>query len=87
MDTALHIAAFLVLGVLLGAGYFAVLRIEVRRIVGAPSARYVMLIHVARLAAAGLVFWVVAQSGAAALLAALGGFTLALATLKPLSTP
>jgi hypothetical protein len=39
------------------------------------------------LAAAALAFWLVAQFGAAALLAALGGFTLALATLKPLSTP
>jgi hypothetical protein len=86
MDKALHIAAFVVIGVLLGAGYFAVLRIEVRRIVGGLPARYAILIHVARLAAAGLVFWVVAQFGAAALLAALAGFTLALATLKPLST-
>jgi hypothetical protein len=86
MDKALHIAAFVVIGVLLGAGYFAVLRIEVRRIVGGLPARYAILIHLARLAAAGLVFWVVAQFGAAALLAALAGFTLALATLKPLST-
>jgi hypothetical protein len=86
MDKALHIAAFVVIGVLLGAGYFAVLRIQVRRIVGGLPARYAILIHVARLAAAGLVFWVVAQFGAAALLAALAGFTLALATLKPLST-
>jgi hypothetical protein len=86
MDKALHIAAFVVIGVLLGAGYFAVLRIEVRRIVGGLPARYAILIHVARLAAAGLAFWVVAQFGAAALLAALAGFTLALATLKPLST-
>ncbi len=87
MEMALHIATFLVLGVLLGAGYFAVLRIEVGRIAGGQSARYAILIHVSRLAAAALAFWLVAQFGAAALLAALGGFTLALATLKPLSTP
>lgn len=86
MSTALHIAAFLVLGVLLGAGYFAALRIEVGRIVGGLPARYAILMHVARLAGAGLAFWLVAQFGAAALLAALAGFTLALVTLKPLST-
>jgi hypothetical protein len=43
--------------------------------------------HLLRLAAAVLMFWLIAQYGATALLAALAGFTLALATLKPLTTP
>ena len=48
--------------------------------------RYAIMMHVLRLAAAVLVFWLIAQYGAMALLAALAGFTLVLATLKPLTT-
>ncbi len=87
MHTALHILAFLVAGVVLGAGYFALLRAEVGQFVRGAAASYAIMTHLLRLAAAVLMFWLIAQYGATALLAALAGFTLALATLKPLTTP
>jgi hypothetical protein len=34
-----------------------------------------------------LMFWLIAQYGATALLASLAGFTVVLATLRPLTTP
>lgn len=84
---ALHIMAFLLFGILFGAGYFALLRVEVGQVVRSAPARYAIMMHVLRIAAAILAFWLIAQYGALALLAALAGFTLALAVLKPLTTP
>jgi hypothetical protein len=43
--------------------------------------------HLIRLAAAGFVFWLIAQYGASALLASLAGFTVALVMIRPLRTP
>jgi len=87
MHTVLQIIAFLLLGVVLGAGYFALLHAEVGQFVRGGSARYAIVTHLLRLAVAVLVFWLIAQYGAMALLASLAGFTLVLATLKPLTTP
>jgi F1F0 ATPase subunit 2 len=87
MHTALHIMAFLLLGILLGAGYFGLLFVEVGKYVQGASARYAIMTHLLRLAAAVPMFWLVAHYGAAALLAALAGFTIVLATLSPLTTP
>jgi hypothetical protein len=83
----LHILAFLLLGILFGAGYFALLRVEVGQVLRSAPARYAVMMHVLRIAAAVLAFWLIAQYGAIALLAALAGFTLVLAALKPLTTP
>jgi len=87
MHTALHALLFLLIGVLLGAGYFALLHAEVGQFVRGASARYAIVTHLLRLAVALLLFWLIAQYGASALLASLAGFTLVLATLKPLTTP
>jgi hypothetical protein len=87
MHTALQILAFLFAGVVLGAGYCALLRAEVGQFVRGAAAPYAIMTHLLRLAAAVLMFWLIAQYGATALLAALAGFTLALGTLKPLTTP
>lgn len=87
MHTGLNFFVFFLLGLLIGASYFALLRAEVGQVLHGARARYAIMTHVLRLAAAGLVFWLIAQHGATALLAALAGFTLVLATLKPLTTP
>jgi N-ATPase, AtpR subunit len=86
MQTALHVLAFFLIGIALGAGYFALLYAEVARLAYAASAREVILTHLMRLAAASLMFWLVAPQGAPALIATLTGFTLVLAVLRPLST-
>ena len=87
MHTVLQVLVFLLLGFVLGAGYFALLYAEVGQFVRGASARYAIVTHLLRLAVAVLVFWLIAQYGATALLASLAGFTLVLATLKPLTTP
>jgi F1F0 ATPase subunit 2 len=87
MHTVLHILAFLFVGVALGACYFALLHAEVGQLARSAASRYTIMTHLLRLAAAVLAFWLIAQYGATALLAALAGFTLVLATLKPLTTP
>ena len=87
MHVVLHILAFLVVGIMLGAGYFALLQAEVGQFVRGAAARYAIMTHLLRLTAAVLVFWLIAQYGATALLAALAGFTLVLVTLKPLTAP
>jgi hypothetical protein len=86
MHTGFHILAFLFIGIVLGAGYFALLHAEVGRLARGAASRYAIMMHVLRVAAAVLMFWLIAQYGATALLAALAGFTLVLATLKPLTT-
>jgi len=87
MHVVLHILAFLVVGIMLGVGYFALLHAEVGQFVHGAAARYAIMTRLMRLAAAVLVFWLIAQYGATALLAALAGFTLVLVTLKPLTAP
>jgi hypothetical protein len=87
MQTALHVFAFLLIGMVLGAGYFALLHAEVARLVRGACGREVILTHLMRLVAAFLIFWLIAQFGAAALIASLIGFTLVLTTLRPFSTP
>lgn len=87
MHAGLHILAFTFLGILFGAGYFALLRVEVGQLVRSAPARYAIMTHVLRIVAAILVFSLIAQYGVIALLAVLAGFTLVLATLKPLTTP
>jgi len=59
-----------VLGLVGGAIYFAVLRFSL----GLPGWRLVAAAAAARLATAGLLFWLAAQGGAGPLLAALAGF-------------
>jgi F1F0 ATPase subunit 2 len=86
MHTGFQILSFLFAGIVLGAGYFALLHAEVGQFVRGAAPRYAIMMHILRLAAAVLVFWLIAQYGAMALLAALAGFTLVLATLKPLTT-
>jgi hypothetical protein len=86
MDAALHILVFLLVGILLGADYFALLYAEVRQHVRGSSARRTIMTHFLRLAAGALMFWLIAQCGATALLASLAGFTLVLAMLRPLTT-
>ena len=86
MHTGFQILAFLFAGIGLGAGYFALLHAEVGQFVRGAAPHYAIMMHVLRLAVAVLVFWLIAQYGATALLAALAGFTLVLATLKPLTT-
>jgi hypothetical protein len=86
MPAALHIVAFLGLGILLGVGYFSLLFVAVgsHRLSGAGPAKVVMQ-HLARLAVAVFGFWLIAQFGTSALLASLTGFTAVLATLRPLT--
>jgi N-ATPase, AtpR subunit len=85
MQTALHVLAFVLIGVLLGAGYFTLLYAEVARLTPRTSSRQAILTHLMRLAGASLIFWMIAQYGAAALIASLIGFTLVLTTLRPFS--
>lgn len=87
MHTALHALLFLLIGVLLGAGYFALLFAGVSQLTRGGSSRYAIMTHLIRLAAAGIMFWLIAQYGASALLASLAGFTVALVMIRPLTTP
>jgi hypothetical protein len=83
MDATLHILTFLLLGVLLGAGYYWLLFVEVGQYVADASARHAIATRLVRLAVASVMFWLIAQHGAIPLLASLAGFTLVLAMLKP----
>jgi N-ATPase, AtpR subunit len=85
MQAPFHLLAFLVIGILLGAGYFALLFAAVAQLVSGSSSGRAIMTHLVRLAAAALMFWLIAQSGAAPLFASLVGFTLVLATLRPLT--
>ncbi|MEG6508971.1 ATP synthase subunit I [Methyloligella sp. 2.7D] len=86
MQLALHIALFAAIGMALGAGFFALLHKEVGQFAdGTPSGKLVAL-HLVRLVGAAGLFWIIAQYGAAALLASLAGFTLVLFSLKPLTS-
>jgi len=86
MQTTLNVLGFLLIGMVVGAVFFALLHAEVTRLAHSATARAAVLMHLTRLVATSLVFWLVAHQGAAALIASLVGFTLTLATLRPLST-
>ena len=73
----LRAAPFVLLGILLGAGYFAALRSNVERYLLGWSIGPAVALHFGRLLLAGVAFVLIAQAGAAALLGALGGFLLA----------
>lgn len=70
-------APFVLLGALLGAGYFAALRFSVERYLGGRSTGQAVALHVGRLLLAGAGFALIARAGAAPLLAALVGFMIA----------
>jgi len=86
MHAAFHILAFLLLGILLGAGYFALLFVAVTQYRPGAAVGKAIVPHLARLAVAIIGFWLIAQFGPSALLASLAGFTAALAALRPLTT-
>jgi F1F0 ATPase subunit 2 len=65
------------LGLLLGMGYFAALRQNVERYLAGRALGPALALHLGRLLLVGLAFVLIAQVGAAALLGALGGFVLA----------
>jgi F1F0 ATPase subunit 2 len=68
---------FILLGAVLGAGYFAALRQNVERYVTGRPIGPAVALHLGRLLLAGLAFALIAQAGAAPLLGALVGFLLA----------
>jgi F1F0 ATPase subunit 2 len=70
-------APFLLLGALLGAGYFVTLRLNVERYLLGRSLGPAVALHLGRLLLAGVGFAVVAKAGAVPLLGALIGFLLA----------
>jgi len=86
MHAAFHILAFLLLGILLGAGYFSLLFATIARYRPGVAAGKAIVPHLARLALAIIGFWLIAQFGPSALLASLAGFTAVLAALRPLTT-
>jgi F1F0 ATPase subunit 2 len=72
-----HSAPFALLGALLGAGYFAALRLNVERYLFGGSPGSGVALHLGRLLLAGAGFVLMAQPGAVPLLSALVGFLLA----------
>jgi F1F0 ATPase subunit 2 len=70
-------APFVLLGALLGAGYFAALRLNVERYLSGRSPGPAVALHLGRLLLAGVGFVLIAQAGAVPLLGALLGFLLA----------
>ena len=70
-------APFVLLGLLLGAGYFAALRWNVERYLSGRAPGPAVAFHLGRLLVAGVGFVLIAQAGAAPLLGALLGFLLA----------
>jgi hypothetical protein len=70
-------APFVLLGALLGAGYFAALRSNVERYLFGRSIGAAVALHCGRLLFAGVAFALIAHAGGVALLGALGGFLLA----------
>jgi F1F0 ATPase subunit 2 len=70
-------APFVLLGALLGAGYFAALRLNVRHYLSGRSPGPAVALHLGRLLLAGSGFALIAQAGATPLLGALIGFLLA----------
>lgn len=70
-------APFLLLGALLGAGYFAALRLNVERYLSGRPPGPAVALHLGRLLLAGGGFVLIARAGAVPLLSALLGFLLA----------
>jgi F1F0 ATPase subunit 2 len=68
---------FVLLGALLGAGYFAALRLNVERYLSGRSLGPAVALHLCRLLLAGVGFVLIVQAGAVPLLGALLGFLLA----------
>lgn len=75
--TPTQAAVFLMAGAALGTVYFVLLLRTVRAYAGRATAGRIIAVSVARFAAAGAAFWVIAQQGAAPLLLALLGFLIA----------
>ena len=73
----LNAVIFLTLGMALGSGYFLLLLYSVRRHAAQEKTLRLLPLHLLRLGAAGLFFWLIAQQGALALLLALLGFLIA----------
>ena len=70
-------APFVLLGALLGAGYFAALRLNVERYLSGRPPGPAVALHLGRLLLAGVGFVLIGHAGATALLGALLGFLLA----------
>jgi N-ATPase, AtpR subunit len=86
MHAAFHILVFLLLGILLGAGYFALLFAAVAQYRPGAAMGKAIVPHLARLTVGIIGFWLIAQFGASALFASLAGFTAALVALRPITT-
>jgi F1F0 ATPase subunit 2 len=70
-------ALFVVLGALIGAGYFPALRFNVRHYLSGGSLGPAIAFHLGRLLLAGIGFALIAPAGAVPSLGALCGFVLA----------
>jgi F1F0 ATPase subunit 2 len=70
-------ALFALLGVLIGAGYFAVLKLNVQRYLSDRPFGPTIALHLGRLLLAGVGFALIAPAGAVPLLGGLLGFLLA----------
>jgi hypothetical protein len=77
MSASLMIAAFLVVGVVVGSVHAALLRRAVALFAGAGSTPATVALNFARFGFVIAAFWLVAQESGAALVAAVIGFTLA----------
>jgi F1F0 ATPase subunit 2 len=72
-----HAAPFVLLGTLIGAGYFAMLGLNVERYLSGRSLGPAIRLHIGRLLLAGIGFTLIAPAGAVPLLSSLIGFLLA----------
>ena len=72
--TFAEIAGFALLGFACGAVYHYLLHLSVQSMTGGVVASRVVAMSLLRLAAAGVVFWLIVQNGAVPLLAAALGF-------------
>lgn len=70
-------APFVLLGALIGAGYFATLKLNVERYLSDRALGPTIALHLGRLLLAGLGFALIAPGGAVPLLGSLLGFLLA----------
>jgi F1F0 ATPase subunit 2 len=77
MHGAIELALYFAAGAVLGAAYFALLHWTVRLLTSQTASMPVIALYLLRFAAAALVFWIIAQHGAAPLLSALLGFLVA----------
>ena len=70
-------APFILLGALIGAGYFAALKLNVERYLSDRPLGPTIALHLGRLLLAGVGFALIALAGVVPLLGGLGGFLLA----------